>query len=257
MIFSDSVNKTGIVEDIDFLANTDSTSYPIEQKTRNINRKYDEVVSLILQADGRWKWDDTNNVAQPTTPINMTDQTTAVAIPDTSYLTINRVEVQDVNGNWYKLLPFSEREIPFQGMAEFLKTPGRPLLYEKVGGFLNLYPKPSSANVTLTAGLKIYFTRNASYFTTTDTVKVPGFAAPFHRILSMGAALDYCLANTILLKSEFLTPLIQKMESDMQIFYSTRSRDEKVSIQFRKEDYGANDSAFGNYQTNSDKIAFW
>ena len=255
MIYSDPTGKSGIIEDIDFWANTNSTSYPIEDKTRNINRKYDDVVSMILQADGRWKWDDTNNIAQPTTPINMTDQTTAVAIPDTTYLTINRVEVLDVNGNWYKILPFNEKEIPYQGMTEFLKTPGRPLMYEKVGGFLNLYPKPSSNNVTLTGGLKIYFQRNASYFATTDTTKVPGFAAPFHRILSIGAALDYCLANTLLLKSEFLTPLLQKMENDLQLYYSTRSRDEKTSLKFRQENYGAESGGYNNY--NSDKVAFY
>ena len=188
------INKI-IIEDIDFLVNTDSTSYTIAQKTRNINRRYDEVVSIILQADGRWKWDDTNNTSQPTTSINMTSETTAVAIPDTTYLTINRVEVKDVNGNFYKLTPFNEREITNQAMTEFLKTPGRPLYYEKVGGFLNLYPKPSSANVTLTSGLKIYFQRDASYFLTTDTTKVPGFAASFHRILSFGGALDYAISK--------------------------------------------------------------
>ena len=255
MRYSDATGKSGIVEDIDFWANTDSTSYPIAQKTRNVNRKFDEVVSLILQSDNRWKWDDDNQTAQPTTPINMTDQTTAVAIPSSSYLTINRVEVLDVNGNWYKILPFNESEIPYQGMSEFLKTPGRPLMYEKVGGFLNLYPKPSSANVTLAAGLKIYFTRNASYFTVSDTTKVPGFAAPFHRILSIGAALDYCLANTLLLKSEFLTPLLQKMEQDLQLFYSTRSRDEKTSLRFRQENYGSEVGGISNY--NSDKAVYF
>lgn len=256
MRYSDSTNKTGIVEDIDFLINTDSTSYPIEQKTRNINRRYDEVVSMILQSDGRWKWDDTNQTAQPATAINMTEQTTAVAIPDTTYLTINRVEILDVNGNWYKINPFNEHEIVDQAMSEFLKTPGRPLLYEKVGGFLNLYPKPSSANVTLSGGLKIYYQRNASYFATTDTTKVPGFAAPFHRILSLGGALDYAIANSMNGKISILAPLLTKMEQDLQLFYSTRSRDESVRLVPRVENYGAG-TGMNNYQTNSDKVAFY
>ena len=255
MIYSDSSGKTGIVEDIDFLVNTDSTSYPIEQKTRNVNRRYDEVVSLILQSDGRWKWDDTNQTAQPTIPINMTEQTTAVAIPDTTYLTINRVEVLDVNGNWYKVQPFNESEIPYQGMTEFLKTPGRPLMYEKVGGFLNLYPKPASTNVTLTGGLKIYYQRNASYFAVSDTTKVPGFAAPFHRILSLGGAIDYAIANGLSQKINILAPLIQKMEQDLQTFYSTRSRDEKVRVIPRQEDYGSGTGGYNNY--NNDKVAFY
>jgi hypothetical protein len=244
-----------IRSDIYFLTNTSITSYPDANLILNVNRRLDDVVSLILESSGKWKWDDDNQTAQPTTAINMVDQTTAVAIPSSSYLTINRVEVLDVNGNWYKILPFNEREIPYQGMTEFLKTPGRPLMYEKVGGFLNLYPKPSSANVTLSAGLKIYFTRNASYFLVSDTTKVPGFAAPFHRILSLGAALDYCLANTLLLKSEFLTPLLQKMEQDLQLFYASRERDSQLSLKLRRENYGADDSSYNNY--NNDKVAFW
>ena len=254
MIFSNSADKTGIVEDIDFLVNTDSTSYPIAQKTRNINRRYDEVVSMILQADGRWKWDDTNNTSQPTTSINMTSETTAVAIPDTTYLTINRVEVKDVNGNFYKLTPFNEREIVNQAMTEFLKTPGRPLYYEKVGGYLNLYPKPSSANVTLTSGLKIYFQRDASYFLTTDTTKVPGFAAPFHRILSFGGALDFAISKGMAGKINILVPIIQTMEKGLMEFYSSRSRDESIRLVPRKEDYGAGDGM--NSFNNSDKVAY-
>lgn len=255
MRFSDSAGKTGIVEDIDFLVNTDSTSYPIEQKTRNVNRRYDEVVSLILQADGRWKWDDTNNAAQPSTSITMTESTTAVAIPDTTYLIINRVEVKDANGNFYKLHPFNEHEVVDQSMTEFLKTPGRPLYYEKVGGFINLYPKPTSTNVTLTSGLKVYYQRDASYFTTADTTKVPGFAAPFHRILSFGGALDYAIQNEMTRKISIFSPIIQKMEEDLKIFYSSRSEDESPSIRFRKEDYGAGDG-LSNYQSNSDKVAY-
>ncbi len=252
MVFSDAANNAGIVEDIDFLLSTNSTAYPLSDKTRNINRRYDEAVYMIMEADGRWKWDDTNNVAQPRGDISMTGQT--VPIPDTTYLTINRVEVLDVNGNYYKLLPFNEREISWQGMSEFLKTPGRPLFYEKVGNFLNLYPTPSSAYVTMTNGLRVFYQRNASYFVATDTTKVPGFAAPFHRVLSLGAALDYCLANTILLKSEFLTPLLEKLQMDMQVFYQNRNRDEQTHLGVRSESYGAEITNIN--RTNSDKVAF-
>ena len=244
MIFSNSTTKAGLVEDIDFLVGTDSTSYPIEQKTRNINRKYDEVVSLILQSDGKWKWDDTNNAAQPSTSITMTENTSAVAIPDTTYLTISRVEVKDINGNYLLLTPINESEIP-QAKTEFLKTAGTPIYYEKVGAFLNLYPKPTAGSVTLASGLKVYYQRDASYFATTDTTKVPGFAAPFHRILSLGGALDYAIANGMNGKINILSPLIQKMEQDLQTFYSSRERDSKVRLSFRKEPCELSDRVSG------------
>lgn len=256
MVFSNAADKTGIVEDIDFIINTDSTSYPIAQKTRNINRRYDEVVSLILQSDGRWKWDDTNNAAQPTTTINLVDGTQAYAIPDTTYLTVNRVEVKDINGNYYLLAPIHEKEIP-QALSEFQKTAGRPIYYEKVGGFVNLYPKPSSSAVTTSAGLKVYHQRDASYFASTDTTKVPGFAAPFHRILSFGAAMDYCIANSLAGKISILQPLITKMESDMMTFYTERDRTEQTHFALRREDYGASDPLYGSQGGYyRDKVAF-
>jgi hypothetical protein len=254
MQYSDTSLKGGIVQDIDYLINTDSTNYPLADKARNINRRYDEVVSLILQSDGRWKWDDTNNSSQPTGTITLTEGTTAYAIPDTTYLTINRMEVKDVNGNYYKIRPIHEREIR-QGLTEFQKTAGRPLYYEKVGGFVNLYPKPSSSAATLTAGLKIYYTRDASYFVAGDTTKVPGFAAPFHRILSIGAALDYAIANELMGKISILQPMLTKMESDMIQFYSTRDRDEQLNLDVRTESYGD----YGGYSGGgcSDKVAFY
>jgi len=239
-----------IRSDTNFLINTSTSSYPDVDLIRNVNRHYDDVVSTILKVDGRWKWDDTNNTSQPIGNITMTEATTAVAIPDTTYLTINRVEVKDVNGNYYQLTPFNEREVNYQALSEFLKTPGRPLYYEKVGGYINLYPKPSSSNVTLTTGLRVYFQRDASYFLTSDTTKIPGFAAPFHRLLSMGAALDYAIANEMNGKVNMLTPMIQIMKSELMEFYSSRSRDESVRLVPRKEDYGAGD---GFSTSNSDK----
>jgi hypothetical protein len=234
MVYSDSSGKPGIIEDIDYLIGTNSSSYTIEDKTRNINRKYDEVVSLILQSDATWKWDDTNNGAQPATSITMTGGTNAVAIPDTTYLTISRVEIKDINGNYVLLTPIQDREI-LQAKSEFFKTDGMPIYYEKNGAFLNLYPAPASGSVTLTNGLLVYYQRNASYFATSDTTKVPGFAAPYHRLLSYGAALDFAIANSLNGKINILSPLIQKMEQGLVEFYSNRSKDEKVRFNVRRE----------------------
>ena len=59
-----------ILSDIDFLVKSDSITYPIAQKTANVNRALDNVVSAILGADGRWQWDDTNYTDLP---IGVTD----------------------------------------------------------------------------------------------------------------------------------------------------------------------------------------
>ena len=239
MVFSDTSTYQGIVQDIDFLlfgSSTATSPYPIADKVRNVNRRFDEITSLLLESDGKWKWDDTNNASQPATTINLVDGTTASAIPDTTYLTINRVEVKNSNGDYQLLLPIHEKDIQ-EGLTEFMETAGMPLYYEKVGGFLNLYPKPSASYVTLTAGLKVYYQRSPSYFVAADTTKVPGFAAPFHRLLSIGAAIDYAIvhqpAKVVKLQEEY-----DKLQNRLVTFYSNRSGDEKVSFRLKQEDYG-------------------
>lgn len=244
MVFSDTSTYQGIVQDIDFLlfgSSTATSPYPIADKVRNVNRRFDEITSLLLEADGRWKWDDTNNAAQPATTINLSDGVTASAIPDTTYLTVNRMEVKNSNGDYKLITPIHEKDIK-EGLTEFMETAGMPLYYEKVGGFVNLYPKPSASYVTLTAGLKVYYQRSPSYFAAADTTKVPGFAAPFHRLLSIGAALDYAITNGMTTKVNILTTMLEKLENKLVSFYSSRSGDEKVSLKLNRGDYGDDDT---------------
>lgn len=255
MEFSSTSDKAGIVEEIDFLVNTDSTSYPLTQKARNVNRWLEEVVSLIMQSDSRWEWDDSNQTDLPIATTTLVDSQQDYNIAGATFLKLLRVEIKDINGNYYLLEPISEKDITAQAMTEFLKTAGRPLYYDKLGDSVFLYPKPSSANVTLSAGLKAYFQRLPSYFTSTDTTKVPGFAPLFHRILSIGAALDYAVANGLTTKINILTPMAEKLKAGIVEFYSSRIRDEAVRMRLRKEEYG-NDETGISFR-NSDLVAFY
>lgn len=257
MVFSDAAGGAGIVEDIDFLLNTTVANYPLAQKTRNINRRYDETVALILQSDSRWEWDDSNQTDLPIATSNLVDSQQDYQIAGGTFLKILRVEVKDSAGNFFLLYPISEHDVQSQALSEFQKTPGRPIYYDKQGDSIFLYPKPSSNLTTLTGGLKIYYQRGPSYFAVSDTTKAPGFSPLFHRILSLGAALDYCLANTILLKSEFLTPLLQKMQADLMTFYSQRSRDESVRARLRQENYGSEDGYSPGMPRVSDRVAYY
>ena len=106
-----------------------------------------------------------------------------------------------------------------------------------MGNSVMLYPTP---NYSYTSGLKIYFQRPASYFTTSDTTKTPGFAPIFHRYLSLGAALDYCQVN-MPNKARTIEPQILKMEEDIKDFYANRNRSEKPKIRLAQESYSAGD----------------
>lgn len=228
MQFSDTSNKQGIVEDIDFFCDTDSTTYPTAQKTRNVNRAYDRVVSLILGSDGRWQWDDTNATDLPiaTTTITANQQDYGI---DTTHLKITRVEIKDSAGNWILLNPIDAAEVTDQSISDFYKTAGLPIYYDKIANSIFLYPKP---NYTQAASLKVYFQRNVSYFTASDTTKQPGFASPFHRLLSLGASFDFALKKG-LPQLNSLREQIAVMEQALMDFYAQRPKDERIGLTAR------------------------
>ena len=101
-----------------------------------------------------------------------------------------------------------------------------------------LYPTPNYAS---TAGLKSYFKRDASYFVYNDTTKEPGFNPQYHRIISMGAAYDYCLFAGLSNKMAILNAEIVKMEEGIINFYSSRSKDEHPRMTSYNESYSCND----------------
>src|SRR3990167_10209293 len=174
MKFSDATTYDGIVQDIDYLlfgSSTATSPYPIADKTRNINRHFDDVVSLILQSDGTWKWDDDNQTDHPIGTITLVNNQQDYELAGGTYLKVQRVEVKDINGKYNLLQPIDEKDVQNQALTEFQGTAGRPIYYDKLGEYLFLYPKPSTASVTASAGLKVYYQRLPSYFLTTDTTK--------------------------------------------------------------------------------------
>lgn len=238
MVFSDTSTYLGIVQDIDYIlfgSSTATSPYAIADKTRNINNAYDKVVSLILQADGRWEWDDNNKTDLPIGTTSLVADQQDYEMSAATFLKILKVEIKDSSGNWKVLSPISLNDKTTQSITDYKSTAGTPQEYDKLGNSIFLYPKPSYAS---SGGLKIFYQRNVTYFSATDTTEVPGFAEPFHRILSYGAALDYAIANSMQSKINILKPLMAELETGLIKFYSTRGRDEKMTIKLQDENYG-------------------
>lgn len=227
MVFNDVTTNQGIVQEIDFLVNTDSVKFPISDKTRVINRWLERVVGRILEADGRWQWDDTNYTVYP---IATTDLTAGQQdyVYNTKHVRITRMEIKDENGNWKWLEPIDQNDTRYRSLTELGNQTGVPCYYDKLSQSVFLYPRPSYNS---TGGLKVYYQRNADPFVVTDTTKEPGFAAIFHRLLALGPAYEYAIANNLnsqkigLLKAE-----IAQLEQDIKEFYSKRSKDEQLTL---------------------------
>ena len=113
---------------------------------------------------------------------------------------------------------------------------GTPYCYIKLGSSVFLEPKPDYSK---TDGVKIFYQRNVVYFTTSDTTKQPGFNPNFHRLVSLYAARDYCAANGLSNRLPILDKEIEKYETALIDFYSSRAEDQPDRLRLRKEDYGA------------------
>ena len=148
-----------------------------------------------------------------------------------------RVEVLDSDGNWRLLTPFDETQVKDQAMSEFYETAGLPVYYDLKGRSIIFYPKPDEDYVTLTSGLKVYFSRDISEFSSTDTTKEPGFVDNFHRLLSLGAAYDYAVSRGMADRVNYLKSQINEMVQELKNFYGQRHRDMKTRIIPRKQNY--------------------
>lgn len=226
--------KPSIIEDIDFLVGTDSNSYPLADKLRNINMHYYDVVALILESQSNWEWDDTNRTDFPigTTNLVANQQDYDLSGLTGGLLKIVRIEAADSSGTFSKLQQIDESQIPM-ALSEFEKTAGTPKYYREIGSSIELYPKPSYNG---TSGLKVYYQRAMSEFTNASASSVPGFAAPFHRILALGAAYDYALANN----KPNANQLVQRMELQkvgLRDSYANRNREVKPIIRPRVSNY--------------------
>ena len=207
------------------IANTDTTTYPLADFTRNANFALDRVSSLIM------KWDDTNNTDLPiaTTSLVASQQDYGIAV---GHLKVLKVRIKDQQGNWVSLDPINRRDLTD---SQLTATAGDPKRYDKAGNSLFLYPKPSYAS---SGGLEVQFQRGASYFATTDTTKTPGFATHFHRLVSLYAALDYCETNDFDKRAAKIRANIQTLEAELITHYSSRDLDAKISLKIQNEDYG-------------------
>lgn len=226
-----------------FKSDTDTSSYPDDKLLIAENNAYEEIVGklIILTSGGGWHFGDSNYTALPTglfTLVNsqetyqLTGNGTTGIDTTTPLIDLQGVSVKDNSGIWHVLEPITLWSLLEQGIdpAEHFKTDGRPQYYEKREDFLILYPAPDNGvTVTLASGLKVFFQRTASLFTAaqvTTGTKTPGFASPFHSLISLKAALAYCL-NYKPDRAQGLMIEIAQLEKEMIEFYAQKGDDKR------------------------------
>jgi hypothetical protein len=229
MRFSDTSTKTGMIQMCEDLCGFDSGDISgnanlLRRFTRLMNDRYGVVSNKVWKASGDWQFDDKNQTTLPSATTTLVANQQDYQLPSTAQK-IERVEVMNVDGNYIQLRPFDESEIEGTAMSEWYKDAGMPVYYDLKGESLILYPKPGAGYVTLAAGLKIYVSRNIVQFNSTATTQEPGFAINFHRLLPIGASIDYAVGKGMDALAKNCIFLWQETDKDLGEFYSRRHRD--------------------------------
>jgi len=219
------MNVTNLKNDIDFLCGSTSATYADADKIRNMNVAYSDVARIIWESDGDWSFDDKNNTDEPIAYRTVANASGSYLVPTTA-LRINAVEIQNSSEEWQKLKPITYEDISVSP-EQWLDQEGLPIYYRLDGNEIYLYPKPGTGDVTMASGMKVLLSRSVTELAVTASTATPGFADPFHRILSYAAAIDFEQDKG---QREFLAMQRQRLQSGMTKFYNKRAEQFKTRI---------------------------
>ena len=217
------MNVSALFKDIDYLCHSTSGSYLTGDKLRNINFALQDVARVIWDSTGEWQYDDKNYTDLPIATTTLVNNQQDYSLPSTLQR-IRRVEINDSSGNYQLLKQIDWSTIPV-ATSEYFGSAGTPVYYDMVGNSVFLYPTPASGYVTLVSGLKVYFDRDVVELTAVSAT--PGFAKPFHRVLSYSAALDYTKDSE---ERNFFLLQKSRIEETMKNFYAKRNVDLNTNI---------------------------
>lgn len=232
-------SSAGIVDDVHFLCQTDVTAYPLADITRNANRHVNKAVIDIIKCDGRIQWDDSNHTTLPEYTFDLVTTQQDYSLP-TNLLKLWAIEIKNSAGDWIRLQEIDLQDPIFaKTITDLEETDGVPKYYDVRGDSVFLHPAPLTGSVTTTAGGKMYFSREIDAFTAADTTQEPGFAEPFHRLVSLGAAHDWLTVNDTSSKADRVLSQYEQLRAEMREFYSTRNKEVKPRLipNHRQHDY--------------------
>lgn len=232
MQFNDTSTKTGLIQDCEFLVFNEygkitGNTNLLYTFTNLLNRAYDKAVSILVEVDGRWQYDDTSYTTTLIQYTNLTDGQSNYTL-DASHLKLTKIRFKDSAGNWTVGKAIDEND-PLGHFYLSNQTPnaeGTPFFYDKKGDQLILYPTPDT---TVSSGLEITVQRQPNYFTYDDVSQTPGIVPIFHRFLSLDASLQYAVANRLDNKNDF-SVMLQDEVTRIKTFYSKRNRDEQKML---------------------------
>lgn len=248
MRFYDTNNThDSIVHHANFLVGTDTTSYPLADQARACNIWIGKILGWIWEAQGAAEFDDPNYTDFPEATTDLVNSQQDYTLPGaTASSSVNTeaqligVSVKNVNALWHPLIQINWDDYRGIDRAELFKTDGLPIYYDWVGNSIFLYPNPDNGvQVTLSGGLKVFFTRSQDLLTASDTTQQPPFASFAHEAVAIGDAFEYASAKGMEIADELRVELyggqkngsvVDGWKKRIQTYYAQRNWDRGVRI---------------------------
>lgn len=230
--FSESTNKSGIVEQTRSMCRVDSTQWPTYKIVNSSNNWHDFVTGYAIGSDKRFQWDDTNHTKLPEGTMNLLAQSDYSFLQDeqgNQIITLTGVYIL-VNGKFQKL-DLVDKSDPEYDPATFGVATGTPSCYDKIAdNIIRLDRVPTG---TTSGGLKFTFQRTGSPFTTTDTTKTPGVSPLLHRGYIIASSYD-CALTLGLDNLQVLANEREIEKRNVVQYFSNRNNDDRKNMTFKK-----------------------
>jgi hypothetical protein len=244
MVFNDTTNKNGMIQDMEMLLNfpdggISGDSTLLKQVTGLVNQAYLKTTAYVMGLDPKWVWDDFNLTDHPIATADLVSNQEDYTLPGrydgangSTLMKLLKVSILDTSGIEVVL---QHTDMSEADLNRLYTTGSIPAYYKLIGNSIKLFPKPLTGSVTLNEGLKVYFQRSPDPFTSADTTQQPGIPEPFHRMITLEAAMDYASARG-LPNLEYLQGKLSELKTILDEFF-TRNKDVRPRIIARRERY--------------------
>lgn len=206
------------------LTNTTTSDYSAADLVQDLNSELSMVQINILRDRGVLEFDDTNFADTPIGTFTVAaDGVCKITEDDDSNKIITIHKVAFLSGGEYIDVP---RMTVAEGSQDILLESGTvtvPKAYYEVGNSI-VFPGVSGGTA------KIWFDREMSFVTTSDTTKVPGVPTAYHNLVCFRTALNYAI-DMGLPNEDRILRRVQMEEERLAQFEENRRDDEQVLMQ--------------------------
>lgn len=219
-----SFSLTNLRSDARFLVfgNSSNTDYGDTDLDRNINRWYNTALTWILSSNGEWQVNgeiaETNLIATQSEYLLPTDIMLLSEVYISSNGTMTKAKQRDLSTVSVEIEDYHP------------STPEFDLLDNSIFIYL-----PETTIPAVTDGIKIVYQTDITELS--GATDKPNISEPFKRVLSIGAAFDYCVANEVGSKAKNLKVLLDESKQELINYYAKKSLTKPMVLEARKENY--------------------